>query len=407
MRQHEFRHARLLLFGAAILAAACARSADKPAAADSTAKGAAASRRRVRRRQRRDHAPRRLLRDHLRRFARPRPGSRRRSKRRPVREFVERAVLSRRLRLPRIPFLIALRDTNRDGRADIIRRFGDSLANGGAGGTGIALHKGALFAESRTRSFATPWTRASRPRAGRRRRERTCRSGRSPDASVRDRQLGQLFMDVGIGDERVPDQEPHAQVARPQAVHGVRDARRHSELRCEQDGSAVLACRPLRHRNSQRRWNRVSIPGQLYSTQHGRDQLSDNWPALYTAQQGRNLPAEELLKIQKGGDYGWPECYFDSTQKKLVLAPEYGGDGGKAVGNCDKKIAPVAYFPRIGRRTASCSTTARSCRRSTRAAHSSRSTAPGIARPSRSRATGRVRPLLRWITEGRLRDLRQ
>jgi len=85
--------------------------------------------------------------------------------------------------------------------------------------------------------------------------------------------------------------------------------------------------------------------GQLYSTQHGRDQLSENWPALFTAQQGADLPAEELLKIQRGGDYGWPTCYFDSTQKKLVLAPEYGGDGGKAVGDCDKKIAPVAYFP--------------------------------------------------------------
>jgi glucose/arabinose dehydrogenase len=85
--------------------------------------------------------------------------------------------------------------------------------------------------------------------------------------------------------------------------------------------------------------------GQLFSTQHGRDQLSDNWAGLYTAQQGADLPAEELLKIQKGGDYGWPKCYFDSTQKKLVLAPEYGGDGGKAIGNCDKKIEPVKYFP--------------------------------------------------------------
>ena len=85
--------------------------------------------------------------------------------------------------------------------------------------------------------------------------------------------------------------------------------------------------------------------GQLYSTQHGRDQLSDNWPALYTPQQGADLPAEELMKIEKGGDYGWPTCYFDSTQKKLVLAPEYGGDGGKKIGDCDKKIEPAKFFP--------------------------------------------------------------
>jgi mono/diheme cytochrome c family protein len=57
------------------------------------------------------------------------------------------------------------------------------------------------------------------------------------------------------------------------------------------------------------------------------------------------LPAEELLKVVKGGDYGWPECYFDPFQNKLVLAPEYGGDGGKTVGECADKLAPVAAFP--------------------------------------------------------------
>ena len=84
--------------------------------------------------------------------------------------------------------------------------------------------------------------------------------------------------------------------------------------------------------------------GQLYSTQHGRDQLYDNWPKLYTSDQGQNLPAEELLRIEQGGDYGWPYCYFDNKQAKLVLAPEYGGDGGKAVGECATKKAPEAFF---------------------------------------------------------------
>ena len=32
-------------------------------------------------------------------------------------------------------------------------------------------------------------------------------------------------------------------------------------------------------------------------------------------------------------------------QKKLVLAPEYGGDGGKKVGGCASKTGPVAAFP--------------------------------------------------------------
>jgi glucose/arabinose dehydrogenase len=84
--------------------------------------------------------------------------------------------------------------------------------------------------------------------------------------------------------------------------------------------------------------------GSLYATQHGRDQLAQNWPKLYNWKQGANLPAEELLRVQQGGDYGWPYCYHDSTTTGLVLAPEYGGDG-KTVGQCADKRGPVAIFP--------------------------------------------------------------
>jgi glucose/arabinose dehydrogenase len=45
-------------------------------------------------------------------------------------------------------FLVALRDTSKDGRADQIVRFGDSVQSGGAGGTGIALFRGNLYAEA-------------------------------------------------------------------------------------------------------------------------------------------------------------------------------------------------------------------------------------------------------------------
>jgi glucose/arabinose dehydrogenase len=85
--------------------------------------------------------------------------------------------------------------------------------------------------------------------------------------------------------------------------------------------------------------------GQVFATQHGRDQLGENWPKLYTLAQSAELPAEEVVHLTAGADFGWPQCYFDENQKKLVLAPEYGGDGGHAVGACDHKIAPVLAFP--------------------------------------------------------------
>jgi glucose/arabinose dehydrogenase len=44
-------------------------------------------------------------------------------------------------------FLVALQDTDGDGRADVNIRFGDTYAQGSHGGTGIALYKDGLYAE--------------------------------------------------------------------------------------------------------------------------------------------------------------------------------------------------------------------------------------------------------------------
>ncbi|HXC11470.1 MAG TPA: hypothetical protein VNV39_01345 [Stellaceae bacterium] len=74
--------------------------------------------------------------------------------------------------------------------------------------------------------------------------------------------------------------------------------------------------------------------GRIFATQHGRDQLGQNWPKLCTLMQNAQQPAEELTIERQGADFGWPECYYDRFQHKLVLAPEYGGDGAKAVGVC-------------------------------------------------------------------------
>ncbi len=56
------------------------------------------------------------------------------------------------------------------------------------------------------------------------------------------------------------------------------------------------------------------------------------------------LCAEELVSPTAGADFGWPMCFYDGFQKKLVLAPEYGGDGRKT-GICATKKPPIATFP--------------------------------------------------------------
>jgi glucose/arabinose dehydrogenase len=84
--------------------------------------------------------------------------------------------------------------------------------------------------------------------------------------------------------------------------------------------------------------------GALFAAQHGRDQLTQNWPKLYDAQQGAELPAEEVFQIKSGGDYGWPYCYYDWQARQKVLQPEYGGDG-KTVGRCAAAEKPAVAFP--------------------------------------------------------------
>jgi glucose/arabinose dehydrogenase len=53
-------------------------------------------------------------------------------------------------------FLVALKDTKGTGHADAVQRFGDTFAEGGHGGTGIALYKGALYAEINDRIVRYP-----------------------------------------------------------------------------------------------------------------------------------------------------------------------------------------------------------------------------------------------------------
>ena len=82
----------------------------------------------------------------------------------------------------------------------------------------------------------------------------------------------------------------------------------------------------------------------LYVMQHGRDQLSGNWPTLYSDDKGAEAPAEEMFRVTQGADFGWPYCYFDPALNKRVLAPEYGGDG-TTVGRCQGTTPNVGAFP--------------------------------------------------------------
>jgi len=86
-------------------------------------------------------------------------------------------------------------------------------------------------------------------------------------------------------------------------------------------------------------WN--DEDNSLYAVNHGRDYLHNHAPQFYSEWKNAILPAEEFMKIKEGENYGWPYTYYDPFKNKRMMAPEYGGDG--------EKEAPAGYAnPIIG-----------------------------------------------------------
>ena len=66
---------------------------------------------------------------------------------------------------------------------------------------------------------------------------------------------------------------------------------------------------------------------KLYAVNHGRDYLHNHAPKYFSKWDNAVLPADELMMINEGDDFGWPYTYYDHFKNKRLVAPEYGGDG--------------------------------------------------------------------------------
>jgi glucose/arabinose dehydrogenase/mono/diheme cytochrome c family protein len=244
-------------------------------------------------------------------------------------------------------FLVALQDTKGTGKADVVEHFGDGTAQGAAGGTGIQLYNGALYAEVNDRiveyklgdNAIVPKGKPEVVLSG------MPLTGDHPMHPFIIDPKGSLLVDMGSATNacEVQNRMPKSPGNNPCTEKETRAGTwRYDANRTGQHFSAKE-----RYASGIRNGEGYAIDadGRLFVTQHGRDQLAENWNALYTPKQGPELPAEEIVQLQSGADYGWPECYFDGERKKLVLAPEYGGDGGKKVGVCAQRSAPAAFFP--------------------------------------------------------------
>jgi glucose/arabinose dehydrogenase len=249
--------------------------------------------------------------------------------------------------------LVALRDTNGDGRADVRATFGPE------GGSGVAL---ARDSAGREFLFFGTWSNVYRwaltP-------GQLVPSG-PPDLlveqipelehgarSVAVSPQGELYVNVGAPSNACerdyprkdfrgadPCEElrtsggvwrfadvlvPHPAVQRPEAVARFATGLRHT---------VALAV--------------DSADGSVYGAPHGIDHLRSWWPdAGYTADDAAQIPAEVLFRLENGRDYGFPYCMYDPTAARMVLAPAYGGSrrGTRSDPRCGKVAEPLAQFP--------------------------------------------------------------
>ena len=244
-------------------------------------------------------------------------------------------------------FLVAMKDTKGTGKADVIERFGETAKTGGAGGTGIGIYNGYLYDEINDKIVRYKMASDSIVPSG------------PPETIVSGLPLGgdhpmhpftfgadgSMYVDVATATNACQSKNrvPHSRGMNPCTELKTRGGVWvfDSNKMNQKFSPAQRFVTGIRNAEGLA----VDSEGRVFATQHGRDQLHNNWPELYKPEEEATQPAEELILLKKGGDYGWPECYYDAIQQKLVLAPEYGGDGGKKIGVCADKIPPVAAFP--------------------------------------------------------------
>jgi glucose/arabinose dehydrogenase/mono/diheme cytochrome c family protein len=243
-------------------------------------------------------------------------------------------------------FLVALQDKSGGGKADVNERFGETVQTGGHGGTGIAIYKGAIYAEINDRivryslpsGSILPTGPADTIVSG------LPLSGDHPMHPFIIDAEGQMYVDLGAATNscQAKNRTPKSPGLNPCTELETRggiwlyDANKTNQTFSPAERFATGI------RNGE--GFAIDSSGRIFVTQHGRDQLHANWPDIYQPDQEATLPDEELLLLTAKGDYGWPECYHDPFLQKLVLAPEYGGDG-KTAGLCANKIAPIAVYP--------------------------------------------------------------
>jgi glucose/arabinose dehydrogenase/cytochrome c5 len=238
--------------------------------------------------------------------------------------------------------ILALRDSDGDGRADVVKEFGDG------GGSGLLFHDGWLYHSTDKDVYRYKYTPGELVPGG------------APEHIVADLpnqrthetksfffdDTGALFVETGS----------------PSNSYGGPNDRRFGAK--GSDATDFLQIHGGFWRFDAAKPNQKQTDGYHYSTghrhvvgvawnpvsksaffiMHGRDNLHDVDPAHYSIADGAELPAEEFHQLKEGLNLGWPYTYYDPLLKARMVSPEFGGDG-KQRAETGKYPDPLIAFP--------------------------------------------------------------
>jgi glucose/arabinose dehydrogenase len=235
--------------------------------------------------------------------------------------------------------IVALRDTNGDGKADLREAFGSS------GGTGVALRNGFLYHASITSVVRYKIAPGALKPTGE---METIVEGLPNQRSHAEKGIafdgrGGLYVNVGAPSNacqqpdrraKVPGQDPCPLLDQ----HG-------GIWRFDENKPGQKQADGTRFATGLRQMIGLAWhDNALWVVMHNRDSLDTLWPGQFTAEHNAEWPAEYLVRATDGSNFGWPYCFYSNAEKRLVTNPEYGGDGKKS-DRCGSFTPPAVAFP--------------------------------------------------------------
>lgn len=235
--------------------------------------------------------------------------------------------------------VVALRDTNGDGKFEVKEHFGSASV------TGIALRNGYLYIATPVTVERWKMTAGKLSPTGD---PEVVVTGITPERQHQDKGIafdgkGSLYINVGAPSNacqekdrtaKSPGQDPCPILEKHGGIWKFDENKLNQKF---DDGTRFAT--GLRQMPAIA-WH----DGALWIAMNNRDQLDTLWGTTFTAQENAERPSEPLYRAVQGSNFGWPFCFWDYPMQKFITNPEYGGDG-KSSDKCASFTPPVVGFP--------------------------------------------------------------